>query len=94
MAVYCFFLQAGNYREVGVDPSDTTRPVYTVIVTHKTAVQFTWMHYSTDMSGASFDTPLSCASSSKPSTLMRPSAIPGMMAPFSLGVPRPFHHFH
>lgn len=81
-------LQAGNHHEVGVSPSDPTRPVYTVIVTHQTAVQFTWLDYSEDVSGAHFDVPLNCASPSKP------SALPGMVNPFRLGVPKPFHHFN
>ena len=73
--------------------SDTKRPIYTVIVTHQTAVQFTWLDYSEDVSGAHFDVPLGCTTPSH-SLRSKPSALPGMMSPFRLSVPKPFYHHH
>lgn len=84
-------MQAGNYHEVGVSPSDPTRPIYTVIGTNRTAVQYTWLEYSETVIPLIFD--LSGFGCTSPHTHTGYSAMPGMMAPFRLNVPKPFHHF-
>jgi hypothetical protein len=73
-------LQAGNYHEVGVSVADPARPVYTVISTHRTSVQFTWVSYSVDVARADFSVPMECASSQN----KKPMA--GMMNLFNLGL--------
>ena len=83
-------MQAGNHHEVGVSPSDPTRPVYTVVVTNRTAIQYTWLEYSETVTPLIFDlSGFGCNSSHTDDY----SAIPGMMTPFMLGVPKPFRRF-
>lgn len=69
---------------MGVSTEDSTRPVYTVISTHRTSVQFTWLEYSTDVSGADFSAPLECGAKHE-------KAMPAMMGFFNLGLANPFH---
>ena len=87
------YVQAGNYHEVGVSPSNPNRPIYTIIGTNRTAVQFTWLEYSETVIPLIFDLAGFGCTSSSPHARMDYSAIPGMMTPFWLDVPKPFHHF-
>ena len=85
-------MQAGNNHEVGVSPSDPSRPVYTVIATNQTAIQYTWLEYSETVTPLIFDLAgFGCTSESPTDNYS--ALIPGMMTPFRLGVPKPFRHF-
>lgn len=55
------------------------RPVYSVVSTHRTAMQMTWVSYSSAVIGADFSVPLECAApkNKKP--------MGGMMNLFNLG---------
>lgn len=80
--------QKETYHEVGVSLENNLRPVYTVISTDRTAVQFTWLEYTSDVTGADFSVPLECP---KVPNAKKPEA--GIMNLFNLGLPTPRRFF-